>query len=231
MFEALYDNPWVATAALAAVSIAGYAMWLRRQSFLVAYVGLFTLLAVGDALRSGPWSPLHLLASPWEDAIGIGFVLLGDFRYFLVVERFAVRPKSGALDDTSPKAWATAIGLTFIVPVLSLVLTKAFSTTFAGRWGYLIYELMFIALAVGLRSLVLPKRLAAAPEAVRRWLLGITHFEIALYALWALADLIIIFTKADAGFALRIVPNVMYYGLFVLMVAFRAPAEVKDVKA
>ncbi len=225
MFQALYDSPWVSTLALAVVSVVGYALWLRRRSFLAGYVGLFTLLAVGDALRSGSWSPLHLLASPWEDTIGLGFVLLGDFRYFLVVERFATRPASKANDATSARAWLSAIGLTFIVPVLSLGLIKTMPERFAGRGSYLVWELLFVVLALALRFVVLPRRLAAAPEAVRRWLLEITHFEIATYALWALADIIIL-AGADAGFALRIVPNVMYYGLFVLVVAFRAPPEV-----
>jgi len=225
MFESLYDSPWVATFALAAITVGGFALWLRRRSFLVGYVGLFTLLAVADALRSGPWSPLHLLASPWEDLIGLGFVLLGDFRYFLVVERFTSRPSSKALDPTTPKAWAAAIGLTMIVSGISLVLTKAMPDRFAGRWAFLGWELMFIVLAVVLRFVVLPRRLAAAPEAVRKWLFEVTHFEIATYALWALADIIIL-AGADAGFALRIVPNVMYYGLFVCFVAFRAPPEV-----
>jgi hypothetical protein len=225
MFESLYKSPWIATAALAAVNVVAFALWLRRQSFLVAFVGLFTVVALGDALRSGVWSPLH--ASPWEDAIGMGFVLAGDFRYFLLVERFSWRPKTGALDATHPKAWVSAFALMAIVPLICLWLTTRYPARFSGRSSFLTYELMFIALAIGLRFLVLPRRLAAAPSAVRSWLLDITHWEIANYALWAVADVIILFAGLDAGFALRMVPNVMYYGLFSCFVAFRAPAEVK----
>ena len=227
MFESVYDSPWASTLALAAVSVIAFALWLRRQSFLVAYVGLFTLVSLGDALRSGTWSPLHLLASPWEDAVGMGFVLLGDFRYFLLVERFTAKPKSGATEKTAARAWAFAIGFTLIVPLITLWLSKAYPARFAGRALYMAWEALFIVLAVGLRVFVLRRRLAPASAAVRSWLLDVTHFEIATYALWLLADCIILFAGADAGFALRIVPNIMYYGLFVCFVAFRAPAEVK----
>jgi hypothetical protein len=227
MFQALYDSPWLATAALAVTSFVGLCAWLRRGSFLVAFVVLFTVEILADALRSGTWSPLHLLASPWEDAVGMGFVLAGDFRYFLLVERFAWRPKSGARDATAPQAWASSLGLMAIVPLLVLGLQKAYPARFADmRWSYLAYELLFVALVAGLRAGSLPRRLAEAPAAVRKWLLDVTHYEIAQYSLWALADVVIL-CGADAGFALRLVPNLMYYGLFVSFVAFRAPAEVR----
>lgn len=226
MFQSLYDSPWTATALLAVGSVVSLSVWLRRRSFLLAYFVLFTLVALADALRSGSWSPLHLLASPWEDTIGLGFVLAGDFRYFLLMERFAVRPGSRALETTAPKAWGLAFVWMAIVPLITLGLTKAFPARFAdARWLYLAWELLFVALAVALRGLSWSRRLAAAPAPVRRWLLDVTHFEIGLYALWALAD-VIIMVGVDAGFLLRIVPNVLYYAMFLPFVAFRAPKEV-----
>jgi hypothetical protein len=226
MFRAICESPWVATAAVAAASFAALAVWLRRKPFLVAFFVLFTVEILADALRSGSWSPLHLLASPWEDAIGIGFVLLGDFRFFLLIERFARRPTGGPLDATAPRAWAGAAALTLVVPVVAAVANRALSGRFSDvRWTYLIYEALFVVFALVLRLAVLPRRLAALPDAVRAWLLGIAGFEIVQYSLWVLADAIIL-GGADAGFALRVVPNAMYYAIFLPYVAFRAPVEV-----
>jgi hypothetical protein len=231
MFQSIYDSPWVATFALAVVAIVSYAAWVRKQPFLVAYVGLCTLLAVGDALRSGSWSPLRLLGEPLEDQIGMVFVILGDYRFFLVTERYSGSPRQtiGPLDPTPRKVWLSALALTAIVPPIVYVVTKMVApVAFAGRRTFLLYEVMFVVLALVMRFVVLPRRLAGAPDAVRRWLYEIAHFEIALYALWVIAD-VIIMAGADAGFALRIVPNVMYYGLFTAFVAFRAPREVRGI--
>ncbi|APR75706.1 Hypothetical protein A7982_01052 [Minicystis rosea] len=224
MFQAIYDSPWAATAFVGAASFAALALWIRRKSFLVAYFVLFTVEILADALRSGSWAPpIH---PAWAGAVGIAFVVLGDFRYFLLVERFAQRSAARPGDATAPSAWAVATVLALIVPVASVPVIKLLPPRCADvRWTYLAYEVMFVALAVALRAVVLPRRLAAAPAAVRRWLLGVTTFQIVQYALWASADVLIL-GGADAGFALRLVPNAMYYALFLPFVAFRAPAEV-----
>ena len=226
MFESIYGSPWVATFAVAVISFGGFAWWARGQSFLVAFVALFTLEILGDALNAGAWSPLRD-DSPWKDAVALLFVLLGDFRYFLLVERFARRPTARAREATAWSAWGTAFGWMAIVPLTMQLLRTIAPARFAGRWSFATYEALILALVIGLRFLALPRRLAAAPPAVRAWLVAVTNFEIAQYALWLVADLIIM-VGVDAGFALRLVPNVMYYGLFISFVAWRAPAEVKQ---
>lgn len=222
-FEAVYEGPWAATVGLAAIAVGAAVRWFRGQKFLVAYMALFTIVALGDALRSGPWSPLHRLPPEWEDRLGLLFVLAGDYRYFLVVARFLARPRIGAAEPTPRRAWAVAFGWMMIVPIVTYAL-GAISPRFTGRGSYLAYELQMIALVLVFRVVLLPRGLAAAPAAIGRWLRAVTDFELATYALWALAD-IVIFAGADAGFLLRIVPNVLYYGLFVWFVAARAPAE------
>jgi hypothetical protein len=226
MFQSLYDSPWISTAAVAVASFAALASWLRRKPFLVAFFVLFTVEILADALRSGSWSPLTLLKSPWAGPLDIAFILLGDFRFFLLMERFARRPAARPAEATAPAAWAGAAGFTLIVPVLSAVLNRSLPAGLTDpRWTYLGYEALFLVLALVLRFAVLPRRLAAAPAAVRAWLLRVALFEVVQYALWALADVIIL-AGADAGFALRLVPNAMYYAAFLAFVAWTAPAEV-----
>jgi len=226
MFQSIYDSPWTTTAAVGLASFAALAAWLRQKPFLVAFFALFTVEILADALRSGTWSPLLLLRSPWAGPIDIAFILLGDFRFFLLVARFARRPHSRPADATAPVAWAGAAAFTLIVPTLYAVVNRNLPARFADlRWTFLTYEAMFLVLALALRFAVLPRRLGAAPAAVRGWLLRVAAFEVAQYALWVLADVIIL-SGVDAGFALRLVPNAMYYALFLPFVAWTAPAEV-----
>lgn len=226
MFQAIYDSPWHSPAAFWAAGVAFLALWARRKPFLVAFFALFTVEILADALATGGWSPLTWFASRWASPIAIAFVILGDFRYFFLVERFARRPDARPGDRTPAAAWAGAAALALVVPVASAIANRALAGRLAdARWTFLTYEALFFVLALALRFAVLPRRLAAAPAPVRAWLLSVTSFEIAQYALWALADVIIL-AGADAGFALRLVPNAMYYALFLPFVAWKAPAEV-----
>jgi hypothetical protein len=227
MFRAIYDSPWHNPAAFWAAGVAFLAWWMRKRPFLVAFVALFTVEILADALATGGWSPLALLHSRWESPAAIAFVIVGDFRYFLLVERFVRRPGAKAGDATAPSAWAAAVGLSFLVPVVSAVLNRTLTAGLADtRWTFLVYEALFVALALALRFVLVPRRLAAAPAPVRAWLLRVTTFELAQYVLWALADVIIL-AGVDAGFALRLVPDAMYYMLFLPFVALTAPAEVE----
>ena len=65
-----------------------------------------------------------------------------------------------------------------------------------------------------------------SPE-VSRWLREVTGFVAVQYALWALADAVILWVH-PAGFLLRVVPNVLYYGLFVGYVFLRAPPAIRS---
>ena len=223
MFQAIYDSPWHNPAAFLILGAAFLALWMRRRPFLVAYVALFALVTFADCVATGGSPPAALARSSWGSAISIAFIILGDFRYFLLVERFARRPLARPLDATAPITWLSAAGLALIVPVGSALVNRALSGREADvRWTYLVYEVMFAALALALRFLVLPRRLAPAPPEVRAWLLAVTSFEIAQYALWALADVIIL-AGADLGFGLRLIPNFMYYAFFLPFVAWKAP--------
>jgi hypothetical protein len=223
MFRAIYESPWHNPAAFWAAGVAFLAWWARRKAFLVAYFALFVVEILADALATGGWSGLR---PPWATPIAIAFVILGDFRYFLLVERFAKAPHAAPRDATPRGAWASAIALSLVVPVASSIANRALEGRVTdARWTFLTYESIFLVLALVLRFAILPKRLAALAPDVRAWLLAVTTFEIVQYALWATADVVIL-AGADAGFLLRLVPNAMYYALFLPFVAWRAPAEV-----
>lgn len=221
MWKAIYESPihhpvlaWLAGACF-------LAYFMRRRPFLTAYVALFTVEILADALLTGAYSPAA--KTRWETPFGIAFVILGDFRYFLLVERFARAPLAAPQERTRAAAWAAAIAFAFGVPVASTI-ARSVVTMPSARWTFLTYEAMFLALALALRLIVLPKRLTTAPERIRRWLLFVTSFEVAQYALWAFADVVIL-SNNEVGYLIRLLPNVLYYVAFVPMVALSAPSE------
>jgi hypothetical protein len=227
MFRALYDSPWHHPVLAWVAALAFLLAWARKQPFLTAFAALFAVEILADATATGAWSPLALLHSSLETPVAILFVILGDLRFFLLVTRFARAPLPGPRDATPAAAWASAIGLSLLVPVVSTALGR---TAFAGasdpRVTFLVYEALFVALAIALRFAILPRRLAGAPAPVRAWILRLASFELAQYALWVAADVVLLATKSDAGFALRLVPNALYYAAFLPFAVLGAPKEV-----
>ena len=76
---------------------------------------------------------------------------------------------------------------------------------------FLVYEIGFFLLTLAL--LKWHPQLQKTP-----WLRRVSFFVLVYYGLWASADLIILTTQSDLGFALRVVPNVLYYGGLIAMI-------------
>jgi hypothetical protein len=219
MFQAVYESPlfhpvlfWIGGAAFVAALA-------RRMPFLYGYLVVFALEILADATLTGPWSPVPGIKA-LATVVPLVFVILGDARYFVLVER----ARAGRLDA---RAIGVAAGLSLVVPITSWVPQLVWPAAFAdSRHVFLLYELMFVALAAGMRAW-LPQRLARAGDddearASARWAIRATEFELAQYALWAASDVLIL-AGFDAGFALRLLPNAMYYVLFLPFVAWSAP--------
>jgi hypothetical protein len=220
MFKAIYDSPWHSPAffwfagALFLIALARHLPWLAGA------LVLFQTALFADALATGAWPPGGLQSSSFMTPVAIAFVILGDLRFFVIVERFT-RRTMGA------RGWLLAIGLSLIVPLASTATRLAWPAAFSEpRVTFLTYELMFLALATSLRVLVFPRRLADATPGVRRWLLGLATYEIAQYGLWALADILILAGVSPAHL-LRLVPNALYYAFFLPFVWWTAPAEAR----
>ncbi len=214
MFRSIYESPWYHPLLCWVASAALLLFVARRLPFLYAFLVAFVLAILADATLTGPWSPVSPGGAA-AAALGLVFVILGDARYFLLVER----ARAGRL---SGRAAAIAFGFSLIVPGASFVVRQASPRLFADmRVVFFAYEGLFVVLAVGLRAW-LPQRLRDATAGERAWALRATEFEIAQYALWALADALIL-AGLDVGFALRLIPNTMYYALFLPFVAWTAP--------
>ena len=55
------------------------------------------------------------------------------------------------------------------------------------------------------------------------WLRRVSRFVVLYYSLWAASDVILLATGSDLGYALRVVPNLLYYGGLIAVIAWSAP--------
>jgi hypothetical protein len=79
---------------------------------------------------------------------------------------------------------------------------------------WLIYELSFLTLALVLRERFVSRGMADRPE-LQAGLRQVLTYVAAYYALWATADVLILYAGLDAGWLLRVLPNQLYYAFFV----------------
>jgi hypothetical protein len=218
MFERIYASTWHHPVLFWAVGAPLLVYFLRKWSgqpgtpqwdFLRLFAVVFQIEILADAWLTSPWSLL-----PASSAVSVTFVILGDLRFFVLLERFS-------FPDRIHRWTASALVLSFIVPLASIPAQSFWS----GRVLFLIYELAFLVLAAVIRFLVLPRR--AIDSSIRSWLVRLTNFEMIQYATWAFADVIILL-GADVGFLVRLIPNTMYYAAFVPFACFSAPEEIRS---
>jgi hypothetical protein len=135
------------------------------------------------------------------------FVLLGDFRVFLLV--FGVAHPETLLRPAIAKA---ALWTTF-VPIVAYGLFTVIDRTVGPlreQVLWLFYELAFLALALWMRHAWLPRQRTPAA----RYLAAMLGYVAAYYALWAASDVLIL-AHVELGWLLRVVPNQLYYVLWV----------------
>ena len=214
-YQSSMQHPWLlwlsALAALAACTWRPMAPSLRR--YCIALVGL----SLADA-----WLSAHhvygigTLGGVASRAVPLFFVLAGDFRYLLLL---AAARSDGSVRPEARGA-ATALGLTLVVPLSSQAILAVLPGEPGTRVLYLVYELLFFAF-----TLVLLARHPGVRRAV--WMRSVSRVVLVYYGLWATADALILATGADAGFALRVIPNVLYYGGLIVVIGW-AGANVGD---
>jgi hypothetical protein len=225
MFQSIYDSAWYAPGLFWLSGLLFLAYLVRDRPFVFAYLILFTVEIMVDALVTGGVSPTQGHPALHQQ-LAILFVILGDFRYFLLVERFVApggsRPNLG-------RVTALALAQSFLIPVLSYAVMAAIpsistSTRENARVTFLLYEAMFTVLALVLRFVVLPRRLIGRPESEAQFLRSVTSFVLVQYAGWAFADILIL-SGASWGYGVRLIPNTMYYAGFLPYVYLKAPKE------
>jgi hypothetical protein len=171
---------------------------------------LFTVETLIDPIATGPLTrALHLDGVALYAWIFV-FVWLGDFRVLWL--HFA-----DAGDAPDPRGAARpAAALACLVPVTTGALYAPVWMGFVeapSQVLWLIYEVLFFALALWLRART------ANPALRTIWL-----YVLAYYGLWASADVLIL-SGVDLGWALRVLPNQLYYAFFVPFVWWQIRRE------
>lgn len=215
-WKALYDSGWHHPGMAWALCALALVVILRRvpagglRTALLVFTGTTAL----DAWMTGSLSPLP---ASLAQNVSIAFVILGDLRLFALVEKHRCA-------SSWPKALLRALPLSFLVPVAQALAIKASPATFSElRHIFLVYELFFVVLAVGLLLVRYPSRSAASP-ALGWYATSLVGFFLVQYGLWVAADVLIL-AGVESAYGLRLVPNALYYGLFLAFAAWRAPVE------
>jgi hypothetical protein len=218
VWQLLYDGPLhhPGIAWLFGLVTLGWLALRTPASSLRLVLALIAAETMLDALCTGALSPLPK-TGPVAQVVPIAFVILGDLRLFVLVERFR-RPKV-----TWSTALARALPWAFVVPVLQAVAIRAAPAAFGvERRIYLVYELLFFLLALCLLAVRYPSQKASPP--LGRYTTRLVALFLVQYALWAACDLLIL-SGAEWALGLRMLPNALYYGLFPLAAALLAPDE------
>jgi len=187
-----------------------------QARFVTLWSVAFALETILDPVATGPLSRALSLSDTAQTLVLVPFVLLGDWRVLLLVFALATGPGGRAA------AFARSGALSLAVPILAVATNALLRLRFPdlpGQVLWLVYEVAFLALALGLRAFALPRLAAGAPAKVRRVLRAVLALAATYYALWALADVLIL-AGIDAGWALRMLPNLLYYAVTVPFVFF-----------
>ncbi len=185
-------------------------------------VALLTLAFAFETLLD-PWATgPGLRALGWQEAwagtaLVFVFVLLGDLRVLWLLALVA-HPERGL---AAALRWAAP--LTLLVPVaagLPYAILQRLVPDLHGQVLWMLYELAFAALCLWLARVWAP-RVAAEDPARLGFLRAVAGYSAVYYVLWASADLLIVAAGLDLGWVLRVIPNQLYYGFWVLFVTAR----------
>lgn len=209
-FQQIYDSAWhhPGVAFVGSGVVLLWALW-RRPPALGMLLGL-QLLMIIDALCTGGLVPIPH-ASGWGQLVPVFFVVQGDARFYFLLAK-------GRFSRRKTLALALLAGL--FVPLSSYALQSVFPELLPTRRHlFLTHELLFCGVVLSL----LWRLRSVARSSSLKWQRRLCLFELLQYGLWVLSDVVIL-CGMDIGFALRLVPNLMYYVLFVPFALTTTPA-------
>jgi len=184
----------------------------RAFSFMNVYAPLFAIETMIDPYATGPLLRRLGIEGDATTYWMVPFVLLGDFRVFLLLF-YVIDPDRGVWRGVT-----RAVAWTLVVPLFAVGALQALQArygTLPSTSIWILYELGFVAMAMFLDFVVVPRELALRRFEVQQYLRALVRYVALYYALWVTADLLILFRDADRAWALRVVPNQLYYGFWV----------------
>jgi len=190
-------------------------------AFVDAYAIVFALETMLDPFATGPLMRLLGLADTGAaTAVMVAFVLLGDFRVYVLLFGLLAIARGHAWRDGVPRAAAWTLLVPAVAYPLSLLVRAALPAADPNT-VWLIYEALFVCVALWLRARLVPQQVAPAQPALRDFLREALGYLALYYALWAGADVLIQIAGLDVGWLLRVVPNQLYYAFWIPFVVAR----------
>lgn len=216
--KAIYDSAWHHPLVAYLVGL-----WLlfaiaRRLPFLYGYLFVFLVCILADATCTGAFSPVPP-NTPAYTASSVIFIILGDMRYFILGERVS------RLDEPLGRTLRFSIPVSFLIPVTTEIMRQTMPIMQNDRVLYVVYEGAMVFLVLGLDRFRFGPRIQQ-PE-LARYIHAVSVLFASGYFGWAACDVLILL-DIELGHLLRVVPNVMYYGAFLVLVYVRAPARLSS---
>ena len=212
-WKAFYDSQAVGVWLLVAPTVVflvrlatrGWAEGAGVEPYAARWVRIWTIVfavaAIADPIATS------IFAVPM-----LPFVLLGDFRVFAVLIPVMQPGRSRASALAEAAAWTLPVPLLAWGIVRAKTLATGIEPPESTLW--MTYEAAFAGLAMFFATRVVPRRVGIERAAVRRYAVAVMAFVGVYYVLWLASD-VIVARGVDAGWALRVVPNVLYYGALV----------------
>lgn len=186
------------------------------------YFVSFTILTVTDALVTGGWLS-SFLPSFLIQILSVFFILIGDAKYYIFISLLAYNARKLSVALAVPNKVSLGLNtvtLTLIAPFTTIAAWYARPEWFSSeRNVFLVYEVTFAVINILFRISAIPKKLPDSAGTEYGFLMRLNGYVGLQYALWALSDLLIL-KGQDAGFGLRMIPNLMFY-VFFLPYVFR----------
>ncbi len=186
--------------------------------FVDRYAIVFALETLLDPIATGPLVRMLGLGGDASTAVLVLFVLLGDFRVYLLV--------FGLIAILRDRSWVAALPLaaaaTCVVPLVAYAFDAALHSVVVGVPAnsiWMIYEWLFVAVAFALCTGVVPRQTRPHPR-LGAYLRALLVYVATYYALWASTDMVIQLAGLDVGWLLRVLPNQLYYSGWVPLVFF-----------
>ncbi len=187
----------------------------RFVSGLTLFFAIETMI---DPVATGPLLKIDFFAdSKASILIPFVFVLLGDLRVLLLAIGVA-QP-----DRTLRHHLAWALRTALIVPLVAGVgfaLAGWIWPDLHSQVLWMIYEFGFLVLCIFLARVWLPRNVPGESPTLG-FLKTVFGYSAAYYALWLFADVLIVVADLDLGWAIRIVPNQLYYAIWAPFVYWR----------
>ena len=205
---------WFKTAPAILSNLALVLFAILKRPPLFRYLLVFALRTLADILVAS-----KILAMPNDSAqvaVEYLFVLIGDLRFILLLAYF-LYAGLGAAELQRLSLPGSVIKPAFVFTLFPTILVGAVGFAkpqllIEARHKFLAYELIFFCLTVLWIYVVLPQK--SLPAASARFIKSAAIPVFLYYGLWSLADILIL-RGVEAGYAIRIVPNFLYYSVFL----------------